>query len=194
MRFGPMRPVGIVDKRTGKRPYAVLQLRQENSSADMYNLVGFQTSLAFGEQKRVFGIIPALKNAEFLRYGVMHRNSFINSPNVLSKSLELKDYKDIFVAGQLSGVEGYVESIMTGLIAAKSCIAKIDNTDTPKFDQTTMIGALLNYITTKNSKFAPMNANFGLLPPLDNMRDKYQRKQAYYDRSIKSLKQTIDSL
>ena len=201
MRFGPMRPVGILDPRTGKRPYAVLQLRQENASANMYNLVGFQTALQWSEQKRVFGIIPALKNAEYLRYGVMHRNSYINSPQLLTPTLSLQSHPNLFIIGQLCGVEGYVESIMTGLVAAHSILAQIQNLNpsnhpnlSPTFDKNTIIGSLLSYITTPTTNFAPMNANFGILPPLNHIRNKDERKKAYYDRSIASIYQSCPNI
>ncbi len=189
LMFGPLKPVGFTDPRTGKRPYAVVQLRKENASATMYNLVGFQTNLKFGEQKRVFSMIPSLQNAEFLRYGVMHRNTYIDAPKVLSKDFSLKEYPNIFVAGQLSGVEGYVESIASGLVAGINASLKAVGDD--KFDvpSQTMLGSLINYITTPNANFQPMNSNFGILPPLsEHVRDKNKRKIAYCERSIDCFK------
>ncbi|MDR3021539.1 MAG: methylenetetrahydrofolate--tRNA-(uracil(54)-C(5))-methyltransferase (FADH(2)-oxidizing) TrmFO [Clostridiales bacterium] len=194
MRFGPMRPVGIIDPKTSRRPYAVLQLRKENTQGNLYNLVGFQTSLKFGEQSRVFGLIPALKNAEYVRYGVMHRNSFINAPKVLNKSFEMKNFPAIFVAGQLSGVEGYVESIMSGLIAGINMANRLK--DKPKFDlpSTTMCGALTDYLTRQNDNFSPINANFGILPPLDiTIKDKKMRKAAMAERALIDLPVLYDA-
>ncbi len=186
IRFGPMKPVGLRDPRTGHRPWAVVQLRKENSHGSLYNLVGFQTNLKFGEQKRVFSMIPALKNAEYVRFGVMHRNSFINSPKILSKNLSLKNSENIFFAGQLSGVEGYMESAASGIIAGINAVNKLQGKSQfilPKF---TMIGALLDYITDETvSNFQPMGANFGILPSLDvHIRDKKERYAALANRSL----------
>lgn len=186
LRFGPLRPVGF--EWQGKRPYAVVQLRRENAAGDMFNIVGFQTNLRFGEQKRVFGMIPALKNAEYLRYGVMHRNSYINSPEVLNKFLQLKDYPNTFIAGQLCGVEGYVESIATGCVAALNIADYTQGVSMTEFPEFTIIGALLKYITSPNADFQPMNANFGILPPACDIKDKNSRKIYYSSRSIESLK------
>ncbi|MBQ3562632.1 MAG: methylenetetrahydrofolate--tRNA-(uracil(54)-C(5))-methyltransferase (FADH(2)-oxidizing) TrmFO, partial [Clostridia bacterium] len=178
IRFGPMKPVGLTDPNTGRRPWAVLQLRKENCEGSMYNLVGFQTNLKFGEQKRVFSMIPALKNAEFMRYGVMHRNSFINSPELLSKNLSLKSRPNLFFAGQLSGVEGYMESAASGILAAINALAYISERQPLILPKTTMIGGILGYITDPENakKFQPMGANFGILPPLsERIRDKKER-------------------
>ncbi len=186
IRFGPLKPVGLTDPNTGHRPWAVVQLRRENKEGTMYNIVGFQTNLKFGEQKRVFSMIPGLKNAEFLRYGVMHRNSFINSPEVLDIGLNLKSDKNVFFAGQITGVEGYMESaacgIMAGINAANYVLGK-DKFILPKYS---MIGALLNYITDENTTdFQPMGANFGVIPPLENhIRDKRERYGALAKRSL----------
>lgn len=186
IRFGPLKPVGLTDPRTGHRPWAAVQLRRENADGTIYNMVGFQTNLKFPEQKRVFSMIPGLQNAEFLRYGVMHRNSFINSPKLLNKDLSLKQDNNIFFAGQLSGVEGYMESASSGIVAginAAACILDETPLILPDF---TMMGALLKYITDETVKdFQPMGANFGILPPLSEViRDKRERYQAFADRSL----------
>lgn len=161
LRFGPLKPVGFDDPRTGKRPYAVVQLRQDNSEGTIYNIVGFQTNLKFGEQKRVFSLIPGLENAEFVKYGVMHRNTFINSPELLDETYNFKENENIYFAGQITGVEGYVESISSGMVAALNAIEKFKKTKNRKiFSNQTMIGALANYISSSNEKFEPMNANF----------------------------------
>lgn len=187
LRYGPMRPVGIRD-REGKRPYAVVQLRKENEQATMYNLVGFQTNLTFGEQKRVFGMIPALKNAEFLRYGVMHRNTFIKAPELLSPGFLLKEDGNIAFAGQMTGVEGYVESIASGLIAALNIYAKASGQEEILFPATTICGQLQRHISAKSDDYQPMNANFGLLPPTgEKIRDKKMRKVAYYKRGEQDM-------
>ncbi len=188
IRFGPLRPVGFVHPETGKRPYAVVQLRAENAERTMYNIVGFQTNLKFGEQKRVFGMIPALKNAEFVRYGVMHRNTYINSPRELDCYSRLKNSKNTFIAGQLSGVEGYVESIASGLIAGLNIVRALKKQEPLLLPPTTIIGSLYRYITSPNPNFQPMNANFGILPPLaEHVRDKAKRKEEYCARSERDL-------
>ena len=190
IRFGPLKPVGLRDPRTGHRPWAVVQLRKENSAGTLYNLVGFQTNLKFPEQKRVFSMIPALKNAEFMRYGVMHRNSFINSPKVLNLDLSLKQNENIFFAGQLSGVEGYMESAASGIVAGINAVNKILEKPPLILPNFTMIGALLNYITDETVvNFQPMGANFGVLPPLDtHIRDKRERYAALADRALDYFK------
>ena len=170
IRFGPLKPVGFIDPRTNQRPYALVQLRQDNEQGTLYNMVGFQTNLKFGEQKRVFSMIPGLKNAEFARYGVMHRNTFINSPKLLTEKYNLRENENIFFAGQISGVEGYVESIASGLVAGINAVAKIKNEKEVIFPEQTVIGALSKYISTENEKFQPMNANFGILPALETKR------------------------
>lgn len=188
LRFGPLRPVGLLDN-DGKRPYAVVQLRKENSAGELYNLVGFQTNLTFGEQKRVFSMIPALANAEFVKYGVMHRNTFINSPKHLNSDFSLKNYPNIYFAGQISGVEGYVESIMSGLICALFLALRLDEKPKIEFNNKCIIGAICNYIVSDNVNFQPMNANFGILEPLDTLiKDKQQRKVAYSNRAINEIK------
>lgn len=189
IRFGPMKPVGLRDPRTGHRPWAVLQLRKENAEGSMYNLVGFQTNLKFPEQKRVFGLIPALKNAEFVRYGVMHRNTFIDSPRVLNPDYSFKDNNSLFFAGQLTGVEGYMESASSGLVAGINAARYVLGEDTVNFPASTMIGALARYITDATVvKFQPMGASFGLLPELENRpRDKKLRGEEYAKRSLETL-------
>lgn len=192
IRFGPLKPIGLTNP-DGTKPYAVVQLRKEDEKGINYNLVGFQTNLTFGEQKRVFSLIPALKNAEFLRYGVMHRNSFVNAPVVLEKTFQLKKKPNIFIAGQLSGVEGYVESIMGGLICALNCYLLLNKKTPLNLSAKTMIGAIINYITSGYSKnFQPMNANFGIIEPLDQqVRDEKLRKQMYYDRSMEEINKLV---
>ena len=186
LRYGPLKPVGFTDPRTGYRPYAVVQLRQDNSEGTIYNLVGFQTNLKFGEQKRVFSQIPGLENAEFEKYGVMHRNTYINSTKLLDNTYNFKQNTNIFFAGQITGVEGYVESISSGLVSALNAINKFNNINTKtEFSELTMIGALAKYISTPNEKFQPMNANFGILPQLDEkIRDKKLRYEKLADRSL----------
>ena len=193
IRFGPMKPVGLTDPNTGHRPWAVLQLRKENSEGSMYNLVGFQTNLKFGEQKRVFSMIPALKDAEFMRYGVMHRNSFINSPKLLSKNLSLRANQKVFFAGQLSGVEGYMESAASGILAAINVFAYINGGEPLVLPTTTMIGAIINYITDpETKKFQPMGANFGLLPPLEvRIRDKKERYGLLAKRGLEDFEKQL---
>lgn len=187
MRYGPMRPVGLRNPNTGESAYAVVQLRKENVAGDCYNLVGFQTNLTYGEQKRVFSMIPALHSAEFLRYGTMHRNTFIKSPDLITNRFRLKNSTTpVYIAGQISGVEGYVESIMSGLIAADAMVRELTGKDELKLPATTITGALTEYVSSCASDFQPMNANFGLLPELHTVHKK-QRKQAYHDRAIKDL-------
>ncbi|MDE6200463.1 MAG: methylenetetrahydrofolate--tRNA-(uracil(54)-C(5))-methyltransferase (FADH(2)-oxidizing) TrmFO [Clostridiales bacterium] len=190
LRFGPLRPVGFRD--AGK-PYAVLQLRRENVECTLFNLVGFQTNLKFGEQKRVFSLVPALKNIEIVRYGVMHRNTFVNAPRALNIDLRLKSAQNVFVAGQLCGVEGYVESIATGLLAAVNALRLLGSKDTVVPPEHTVLGALMKYITTPNADFQPMNANFGILPMIDGVK-KAERKQAYYDKSDSSMREWIKNI
>lgn len=187
IRFGPLKPVGLRDPRTNQRPWAVVQLRRENADATLFNLVGFQTNLKFPEQKRVFSMIPGLENAEFVRYGVMHRNSFINSPKLLNKDLSLKKNNNIFFAGQLSGVEGYMESAASGIVAGINALAKLKNQESLILPKFTMIGALLYYITDESVvDFQPMGANFGIIPSLDEqIKDKRERYMALAQRSLK---------
>ncbi len=222
LRFGPLKPVGFTDSRTGYRPYAVVQLRQDNKEGTIYNLVGFQTNLKFGEQKRVFSMIPGLQNAEFEKYGVMHRNTYINSTKLLDNTYNLKGNSNIFFAGQITGVEGYVESISSGMVASlnavnyfktikvkedekvinkeKAKIAQENEKETIKnlkeekivFSVSTVIGALADYISTPNDKFQPMNANFGILPQLEEkIKDKKIRYEKLAIRSIEEMKKLI---
>lgn len=186
IRFGPLKPVGLRDPRTDHRPWAVVQLRAENREGTLYNLVGFQTNLKFPEQKRVFSLIPGLENAEFMRFGVMHRNSFINSPKILNKDLSLKENACIFFAGQLSGVEGYMESAASGIIAGLNAVARVNETEPVILPNFTMIGALLGYITDESVvNFQPMGANFGIIPELvPHIRDKRERYMALSLRSL----------
>ena len=188
LRFGPLKPVGLTDPKTGRWAYACLQLRKEDEAGSMYNLVGFQTNLKFSEQRRVFGMIPALKNAEFLRYGVMHRNTFINSPECLNPNLSLKNAENVLFAGQITGVEGYVESAGTGLLAAIYAERKLKGKKEVLISDKTVLGALMKYITTPNLSFQPMNANFGIMPPTgEKIRDKAERKRKIAERSLSEI-------
>ncbi|MGN1080846.1 MAG: methylenetetrahydrofolate--tRNA-(uracil(54)-C(5))-methyltransferase (FADH(2)-oxidizing) TrmFO, partial [Acutalibacteraceae bacterium] len=193
IRFGPMKPVGLVNPKTGHRPWAVLQLRKENAEGSLYNLVGFQTNLKFGEQKRVFSMIPALKNAEFARYGVMHRNTFINSPFLLNSDWSLKNNPDIFFAGQITGVEGYMESAASGMMAGINAARRLSGEEAWLPPAATMCGALNRHITDKTSKnYQPMGAAFGLLPPLEtNIKDKKERYAALAARAMKDLEESL---
>ena len=218
LRFGPLKPVGFDDPRTGKRPYAVVQLRQDDKQAVMYNMVGFQTNLKFGEQKRVFSMIPGLENAEFVKYGVMHRNTYINSTELLDETYNLKSNNHIYFAGQITGVEGYVESISSGMVAGLNAALQFENmhgieenkskdeyckkvmkqyeikeentlfTDKIIFSEFTVIGSLAKYISTPNYKFQPMNANFGILPELEGKKIK-DKKERYKKMAERSLKE-----
>ena len=189
LRYGPLKPVGFDDPRTGKRPYAVIQLRQDNELGTIYNIVGFQTNLKYGEQKRVFGMIPGLENAEFVKYGVMHRNTYINSTKLLDNKYNLKNNKNIYFAGQITGVEGYVESISAGMVSALNAVAQIKKENKIEFSNLTMIGALAKYISTSNDKFQPMNANFGIVPELpQRIKDKKIKYGKLADRAIENLK------
>lgn len=192
-RFGPMKPVGLVDPNTGHRPWACVQLRRENSKGTMFNLVGFQTNLKFGEQKRVFSMIPGLENAEFIRYGVMHRNSFLDSPRVLNKSFSLKSNPNIFFAGQITGVEGYMESAMSGIMAGKNAVRYALGQEPLMLNEYTMIGALTDYISDETVKnFQPMGANFGILPPIEpKIRDKKERYRALAERALEELDKSL---
>lgn len=195
MRFGPMKPVGITDVRTGKRPYAVVQLRRENREGTLFNLVGFQTNLKFGEQKRVFSMIPGLENAEFMRYGVMHRNSFINSPALLNSDFSMRERPEISFAGQITGVEGYMESAASGIIAGTAAARKMLGLSPIELPIDTMTGALSHYISDRfnDGKFQPMGANMGILPDLGvRIRDKKEKYGAYAARAVDSLKKELD--
>ena len=195
LRFGPMKPVGLFDKRKDERPYAVLQLRKEDNNGECVNLVGFQTNLKFPEQKRVFSMIPALKNAEFIRYGQMHRNSYVNAPKCLNVYSQLKEHENIFIAGQLSGVEGYVESIASGLYCAINMLRLLENKPLLKLDTTTIIGALMNHISScQSANFQPMNANFGILSCDKNFKDKKMKKQYMCEQSLKEISRFKEEL
>ena len=212
LRFGPLKPVGFDDPRTGRRPYAIVQLRQDDKLGTMYNMVGFQTNLKYGEQKRVFSLIPGLENAEFIKYGVMHRNTYINSTELLDETYNLKNNPNIYFAGQITGVEGYVESISSGMVAGLNAVErfnkikkeekeanenssiemdKLNESDLQKivFSENTVIGSLAKYISTPNSKFQPMNANFGILPELEGkkIKDKKERYMKLAERSLENF-------
>ena len=189
LRYGPLKPMGFTDPRTGYRPYALVQLRQDNKDATIYNIVGFQTNLKFGEQKRVFSMIPGLENAEFAKYGVMHRNTFINSTKLLDRTYQLKKNKNIYFAGQITGVEGYVESISSGLVAGINAVKQLKQEEKIEFSEYTMIGALAQYISTSNEKFQPMNANYGILPELEGKKisDKKLKYGKLSDRALEKL-------
>lgn len=194
-RFGPMKPVGLTDPKTGHRPWAAVQLRRENAAGTMYNLVGFQTNLKFGEQKRVFSMIPGLENAEFVRYGVMHRNSFIDSPRLLSAAFRLKKQKNVFFAGQITGVEGYMESAASGILAGKNAVRLARGEALLELPKTTMLGALSAYISDETVKdFQPMGANFGILPPIEpKIKDKKQRYAALAQRALADLEKVMEN-
>ena len=193
LRYGPLKPVGFDDPRTGRRPYALVQLRQDNASATIYNIVGFQTNLKFGEQKRVFSMIPGLEKAEFVKYGVMHRNTFINSTKLLDNTFKMRENDNIYFAGQITGVEGYVESIASGLMAGINVANRILGKEKLVLPVDTMIGALANYISTENDKFQPMNADFGILPELSVIiKDKRERYKALAENSIKKMNMVLN--
>lgn len=185
--FGPLKPIGLDNPKTGEKNYAVVQLRAENKEKTMYNLVGFQTSLSFPEQKRVFSMIPGLENANFIRYGVMHKNTYINGGRLLNSNFALKENKNIYFAGQISGVEGYVESAASGLIVAISIIENMKGKNI-EFPDNTMLGSLAKYVSTENKNFQPMNANFGILKPLDEkIKDKKERYKMMANRSLEEI-------
>lgn len=188
-RFGPMKPVGLVDPNTGHRPWACVQLRRENSKGTMFNLVGFQTNLKFGEQKRVFSMIPGLENAEFVRYGVMHRNSFLNSPKLLNADFSLRKSPNIFFAGQITGVEGYMESAASGIMAGINAVRRAEGRESLVLSEYNMIGALSQYISDESvTNFQPMGANFGILPPIEpKIRDKRERYMALAQRALEKV-------
>lgn len=192
MRFGPLRPVGLRDVRKEGKPYAVLQLRKENVRGTLYNLVGFQTNLKFGEQKRVFSLVPALKDAEFVRYGVMHRNTYINAPKFLNGYFQMKTRPKLFFAGQLTGVEGYLESALSGLVAGLQAFRILGGLKPLEFSMKTITGALCAHVSTDFGDYAPMNANFGILDSLADVK-KSERKQAYADRAISTMKEVLRS-
>ena len=186
--FGPMKPVGLEDPKIDKRPYAVVQLRQDNSEGTLYNIVGFQTHLKWGEQKRIINMIPGLENANIVRYGVMHRNTYLNSPQLLEKTYKLKEEKNIYFAGQMTGVEGYVESAASGIVAALNALYNQEDKQII-FPTETMIGAMANYIVDNTNKnFQPMNANFGIIKPLpERIKDKKEKYERYANRSLEIL-------
>ena len=189
LRYGPLKPMGFTDPRTGYRPYALVQLRQDNKDATIYNIVGFQTNLKKKKKKRVFSMIPGLENAEFAKYGVMHRNTFINSTKLLDRTYQLKKNKNIYFAGQITGVEGYVESISSGLVAGINAVKQLKQEEKIEFSEYTMIGALAQYISTSNEKFQPMNANYGILPELEGKKisDKKLKYGKLSDRALEKL-------
>lgn len=197
LRFGPLKPVGFDDPRTGRRPYALVQLRQDNKQASIYNIVGFQTNLKFGEQKRVFQMIPGLEEAEFIKYGVMHRNTYINSSKLLDETYNLKNNNNVYFAGQITGVEGYVESISSGMVVAVNAVNQIKGKkEKIIFSENTVIGALSKYISTPNEGFQPMNANFGILPELEGkkIKDKKERYAKLAERSLGNFNFAINIL
>ena len=195
-RFGPMKPVGLINPKTGHRPWACVQLRRENSAGTMFNLVGFQTNLKFGEQKRVFSMIPGLKDAQFVRYGVMHRNSFLDSPRVLNRYFQLKAQPNVFFAGQITGVEGYMESAASGIIAGINAARLAMGKELFSPSELTMIGALSAYISDESVKnFQPMGANFGVLPPIEpKIRDKKERYAVLAERALAALQSDIEKM
>lgn len=196
MLFGPMKPVGLEDPRTGRRPYAVVQLRQDDAAGTLYNIVGFQTHLKWGPQKEVIQLIPGLENAEIVRYGVMHRNTFINSPKVLNATYQFKNRPNLFFAGQMTGVEGYVESAASGLIAGINAARLVNGESTIEFPAETAIGSMAKYITTANPKsFQPMNANFGLFPELPvKIRGKKERNEEHAKRALETIQKFVKNL
>ena len=192
LRFGPLKPVGFTDPRTGKRPYAIVQLRQDDTEGNIFNLVGFQTNLKYGEQKRVFSMIPGLENANYVKYGVMHRNTFIDSSHLLTNTYKMKKVKNLYFAGQITGVEGYVESISSGLIAGINAVNELRGEKEFILPVETMTGALASYISTPNEKFQPMNANFGIVPSLEKrIKDKKEKYTILADRAILKLKELV---
>ncbi len=189
LRYGPLKPVGFDDPRTGRRPYALIQLRQDDKNGTIYNMVGFQTNLKFGEQKRVFSMIPGLKDAEFVKYGVMHRNTYINSTKLLDNTYNLKLNSNIYFAGQITGVEGYVESISSGMVAGLNAVSSLLGNRKIEFNENTVIGSLARYISTEHKNFQPMNANFGILPELDEkIKDKKLKYEKMAQRSLQYFK------
>lgn len=189
--FGPMKPVGLDDPRTGRWPYAVVQLREDNKEKTLYNIVGFQTHLKFGEQKKLLALIPGLEHAEIVRYGVMHRNTYINSPKLLNKGYQLIKDPNIFFAGQMTGVEGYVESAASGLVAGINMARVLDGKSILDLDSTTALGALACYISTPHVDFNPMNVNFGIFTPLSDATKKKERKLAYANRALLKIKEYL---
>ena len=195
LAFGPLKPVGLTDPRTGRRPYAVVQLRQDNHSATLYNLVGFQTNLTWGEQERVFRLIPGLDQAEFVRFGQMHRNTFINAPTLLLSTMQFRERQDLFFAGQITGTEGYVGSVASGFVAGLNAARLAGGLEAVSFPPTTMLGALCSYVSNANPEgFQPMKANFGLFPSLDPpVRRKRERYAAYASRALSDLERFVNA-
>ena len=193
IRFGPLKPVGLRDPRTGHRPWAVVQLRTENAEKTLFNLVGFQTNLKFPEQKRVFGLIPGLRNAEFVRYGVMHRNTFLNSPKLLNADFSMRERPELFFAGQMTGVEGYMESAASGMLAGMNAVRRLEGRSSLILPVTTMMGALAEHAAHSESKdFQPMGANFGIFPPIEpHIRDKRTRYAAFAERALRDLENCL---
>jgi methylenetetrahydrofolate--tRNA-(uracil-5-)-methyltransferase len=196
LRFGPMKPVGLIDPRTGKRPYAVVQLRQENLRADSYNLVGFQNHLKFGEQARVMRMIPGLENARFLRYGQIHRNTYINAPTLLRETLQMKAHPNVFFAGQICGVEGYVESIATGLLAGMHAAALVSGAEIAPAPRASAFGSLTHYVTRADAKnFQPANITFDLLPALEKkIRDRKERHKMQCELALREFDRWYESI
>ncbi len=192
LRFGPLKPVGLVDKKTGKQPYAVVQLRKENDKGTLFNMVGFQTNLKWPEQKRIFRMIPGLGNAEFVRWGVMHRNTYINSPQILNSYFQVRKSPNVFFAGQITGVEGYIESAASGLIAGINAARYALNKELLEFPEETAMGALALYISDSSvRRFQPMNINFGLLPGIDRIKNKKQRNLFIARRALERLREFL---
>lgn len=193
LSFGPMKPMGLIDPRTGHRPWACLQLRQENRAATLYSMVGFQTRMKWGDQKRVFRMIPGLENADFVRYGVIHRNTYIQSPQVLNDTLQMRDYPNVFFAGQITGVEGYVESAATGILAGRNAAKHLLGLPLRSLPETTMLGSLANYVAHYDGKdFQPMNANWGIVPPLpDRIKDKKEKNTLLAERGLAALEAVL---
>ncbi len=191
--FGPMKPVGLTDPRTGRWPWACLQLRQENRAATLYSMVGFQTRMKWGDQKRVFRLIPGLEDAEFVRYGVIHRNTYIQSPQVLDDTLQMRAYPNVFFAGQITGVEGYVESAATGILAGRNAARHLLGQPLLTLPETTMLGALTHYVAHYDGKdFQPMNSNWGIVPPLpDRVRDKKEKNGLLAERALTALEAVL---
>ena len=196
MLFGPLKPVGLEDPKTGRRPYAVVQLRQDDAAGTLFNIVGFQTHLKWGAQKEVISLIPGLENAEIIRYGVMHRNTFINSPKVLKATYQFQNREDLFFAGQMTGVEGYVESAASGLIAGINAARLATGKDPVIFPAETSIGSMARYITTANPKnFQPMNANFGIFPELpERIKGKQERNLQHANRALETIQNFVKVL
>ena len=194
IRYGPLKPVGLRDPRTGHRPWAVLQLRRENAAGTLYNLVGFQTNLKFSEQQRVFSMIPALHDAEFVRYGVMHRNTFLDAPRILNADFSTRENPLLYFAGQITGVEGYMESAASGLLAGRNLARRLQNRAPFIPPEETMLGALCRHVSEANPNYQPMGANFGILPPLpERIRDKKLRYEAIAARAVEAMQHALDT-